>query len=128
MKYSRSTLGAQESPGALVGKAGCNSRGLAGAWDPAFSNKLSGEAETAGLWTTFRAGDRWCTSLQSPGGTVSALISTLLLIFLAVTYLDGADYIKQYWKYYWKKSILLKIFVIVLTYTLVMPSKENSFR
>jgi hypothetical protein len=50
-------------------------------------------------------------------------------LFLAISSPDGVSYIKYYWKFNWKKFMLLKeIVLIVLTYTLVMPSKENSFR
>lgn len=48
--------------------------GLAGAWHSALSNKLSGEANAAGLWTIlFKEQlwrwDRYSIFLQSPGWT-----------------------------------------------------------
>lgn len=44
----------QESPGALVKNVDCDSVGLAGAWDSAFFNKLSVEADIAGVRPYFK--------------------------------------------------------------------------
>lgn len=85
-------------PVTLVKNADYNSVGLARAWNSAVFNKISIEDDDAGLQTTLTMKNILFSS-KVQVGLVSVLACIPLLIFLAITYLDGINYIKHHWEF-----------------------------